>query len=1372
MASKAILGHQLRKSVEEGDRAAVTKVLAQATIEDINAKDREKCTALQLALESGKSGYLDIVQDLLDAGATVGSATLREAAKRGDKKIMAILLTHCTIEKINGFSMRGGCYRALHLAAENGHAEIMKMLLDGGAECDARTDYGNTALMKAAEHGFPQCILEALAHGAKLQAKNIFRETALEVAKANNQAECVSLLEATASPDSEGQTSAPMNRAITPPSPPPLTPKSGALAEFWSQQRELAEMGVAADEEIQYIPPLCHIAPLDPDEVLPARDEFDCKAWALDMLGRGTVEAARAAFCQSIAKQWLAIATGLLEQPGAGAVITPQLLEQIQDDTDFVWHKVVADPSWARVVGAVTRVFRSEVIRVKDDQGRRAYEIACKECHEAMDEAVLFVGRFRLKEKVHQSPTCAVYLAEDIQHDDDAVAVKLMLNRDQYEREVCERERLDDSCVVGIAAKSDDDELRVKWAASCTFLLEEPENAYKHGIVMPAAQRNLAVILMEEYVGLAMTKSIVQALLQALEHMHEHGWFIHGDLKPLNIVRMPGGAIRLIDLDGVVRIGDPVGAKDLSTAFVGPETTLIRQGAVEFRARGVVEEAELLTAHPTFDLWSLGVILFQALAHQALLESDTRDKLVGVDECQKLASWGPMLLSTALARADRAMKADGVPPRDRLVACDLLGWLLQADPDARPQTCAEALAHPFLTHALPVAPQRSSTTLVPSALSARSAVVVAVDAAENGEGGGSRNADAVASAFMSQVLENVLTQMTPVEEAAAEEEATPGQHQGKPNNGLRIPRLHFAAALGDVSAVQSLLSYAPAELNACEPLLGRTALSLAATHGHVDVVRVLVDQLGLDADVKDDTGRPPAVVVMDLLNVSGESGADRALLASLAAICKRADLGREDAHGRSGFSIGLASPNRDVRQLVAHQQREQFVLSKLRHKPLPLPFAAEDFVVAWNDKEKRPEIEQQLWNTTKTLFSRPITTYKKNYLEQYVFALPGVWDSTSFERLKTTAVDTSQAILNETFRLRDEEILAKPQGAKLADIESFPAAWRGHPLPANLIEELRGLAKTPHCAEQVDEVVLVSLVQALAEQAIGKFKKKLECLGIDAGVATWAPDAEPPAEALPLPSKLVFLAPVKGAARMGAKVAEYKREAEKQAGADVSAAWPHIQKLGDSLRCTIECLTAADMLESWLRVREEFEVSKDRGRLKNKLHNTRAPPDMLVNVVFDAGGYELVGEIQIHLRSIHRLKQELHFPYEVARARGISELCGAGHMRPPAPKVSEAHKFEMPEHGEDHDTRALSAELKRVNRELVWARQAMARAKAVVEEKERVAAEVKAHEARAASMESEMAQSVKNFETKLASVESMWAERLEMERGKCCTPWL
>ena len=53
-----------------------------------------------------------------------------------------------------------------------------------------------------------------------------------------------------------------------------------------------------------------------------------------------------------------------------------------------------------------------------------------------MDEAPLFCGRPRPGEQLHRSATCVVYLALDVRNDGALVVVKLMLNRDQYEREV------------------------------------------------------------------------------------------------------------------------------------------------------------------------------------------------------------------------------------------------------------------------------------------------------------------------------------------------------------------------------------------------------------------------------------------------------------------------------------------------------------------------------------------------------------------------------------------------------------------------------------------------------------------------------------------------------------------------------------------------------------------------------------------------------------------------------------------------------------------------------------------------------------------------------------------------------------------------
>ena len=61
-----------------------------------------------------------------------------------------------------------------------------------------------------------------------------------------------------------------------------------------------------------------------------------------------------------------------------------------------------------------------------------------------------------------------------------------------------------------------------------------------------------------------------------------------------------------------------------------------------------------------------------------------------------------------------------------------------------------------------------------------------------------------------------------------------------------------------------------------------------------------------------------------------------------------------------------------------------------------------------------------------------------------------------------------------------------------------------------------------------------------------------------------------------------------------------------------SSKWPHVQQLGDCLRCTIECPDVHTMLRSWRRLRDVFQIRKGHGRLKNNLLHLKIPPDMLV----------------------------------------------------------------------------------------------------------------------------------------------------------------
>ena len=91
---------------------------------------------------------------------------------------------------------------------------------------------------------------------------------------------------------------------------------------------------------------------------------------------------------------------------------------------------------------------------------------------------------------------------------------------------------------------------------------------------MPAAQRNLHQILSPENVAgkdRAAIRRMADDILNCVDHLHRHS-VIHGDLKPLNIMRNNKGKLILIDLDAsrAFGSGDMAGRK-FSSAFCPPE---------------------------------------------------------------------------------------------------------------------------------------------------------------------------------------------------------------------------------------------------------------------------------------------------------------------------------------------------------------------------------------------------------------------------------------------------------------------------------------------------------------------------------------------------------------------------------------------------------------------------------------------------------------------------------------------------------------------------------------------------------------------------------------------------------------------------------
>lgn len=163
--------------------------------------------------------------------------------------------------------------------------------------------------------------------------------------------------------------------------------------------------------------------------------------------------------------------------------------------------------------------------------------------------------------------------------------------------------------------------------------------------------------------------------------------FVHGDLKPLNVMNTAagggtdtessqeeGGGWVLIDLDAAAEVGKEAVGLKLSTAYIPPELLhLGPDGAWRVRAPGgapVGESAEdggcppqadtstggndrwgPLLAHPSFDMWSFGCVLFELLLRGPLWHADVDGNLLhtGAD-LARLGGWCTAYAKEAVGR--------------------------------------------------------------------------------------------------------------------------------------------------------------------------------------------------------------------------------------------------------------------------------------------------------------------------------------------------------------------------------------------------------------------------------------------------------------------------------------------------------------------------------------------------------------------------------------------------------------------------------------------------------------------------------------------------------------------------------------------------
>jgi ankyrin repeat protein len=117
--------------------------------------------------------------------------SLVDASTVGDTKGVARLLAQQI--SVNARDERFG-RTALMWAAQNGHIEVMHLLLDRGAEIDASAQDGETALMLAAGDGRAEAVLLLLARGAQMDKKDKEGRTAADHAREHDREETLRLL--------------------------------------------------------------------------------------------------------------------------------------------------------------------------------------------------------------------------------------------------------------------------------------------------------------------------------------------------------------------------------------------------------------------------------------------------------------------------------------------------------------------------------------------------------------------------------------------------------------------------------------------------------------------------------------------------------------------------------------------------------------------------------------------------------------------------------------------------------------------------------------------------------------------------------------------------------------------------------------------------------------------------------------------------------------------------------------------------------------------------------------------------------------------------------------------------------------------------
>ena len=176
------------KAVNQGDAKTVEGFLNRGL--DPDTADLEGNTVLMIAARLGHQGVVSLLISR--------KAGVAKRSSHGDTALMmASLKGHLAIAKLlvaHGAEVNHPGWTPLHYAAFEGRAEVIKFLLEKGADKNALAPNGYSALMLAARGGYVEASRAILYADPDIMIKGPKGETALALAKAGNFQELEELL--------------------------------------------------------------------------------------------------------------------------------------------------------------------------------------------------------------------------------------------------------------------------------------------------------------------------------------------------------------------------------------------------------------------------------------------------------------------------------------------------------------------------------------------------------------------------------------------------------------------------------------------------------------------------------------------------------------------------------------------------------------------------------------------------------------------------------------------------------------------------------------------------------------------------------------------------------------------------------------------------------------------------------------------------------------------------------------------------------------------------------------------------------------------------------------------------------------------------